>query len=373
MLTGGVCAKDGQLQAGDRLVSVNDESLEGVAHSVALQALKKPAGTVTFVILREIEEKDNINKNTKTKTTHPQQEKQPASRRNARNIIAKQERRPQPPVSPPLEVSENHPLLPPSDSPPPPPSFSPPPPPVLFDDEPVDEEDSLSSPLPVVPPPPSMSPTLKRFLTQEKETSGLVAVAPVPHVQEVRRKKTGTSRAAYEDKRTVLSRRQEPIDSDALSTEGSDDVFMSSHGSLAAEDQILEVVDSSDSSQNFSTPPPLLSIGLQGKGTANVAVPVPVRPVTVVTEPATPPVSQYSTSPPEETRRPVMDLASPPSEKNSFSAPVMGKRAEDRPFVIELQKKFRNLGVKVALDDQGNTIVAELSSFGLIAKEGNVR
>ena len=48
-----VCAQDGQLHIGDRLVSVNGVSLKGITHSMALQLLKKPMEIVTFVILRE--------------------------------------------------------------------------------------------------------------------------------------------------------------------------------------------------------------------------------------------------------------------------------------------------------------------------------
>ena len=53
LLSGMVCAQDGQLHIGDRLVSVNGVSLKGVTHSMALQLLKKPMELVTFVILRE--------------------------------------------------------------------------------------------------------------------------------------------------------------------------------------------------------------------------------------------------------------------------------------------------------------------------------
>ena len=53
LLSGMVCAQDGQLRIGDRLVSVNGVSLKGVTHSLALQLLKKPMEQVIFVVLRE--------------------------------------------------------------------------------------------------------------------------------------------------------------------------------------------------------------------------------------------------------------------------------------------------------------------------------
>ena len=43
--------KDGKLQKGDQLVSVNDQSLEGLTHGEAVEMLKNVNGTVKLVVL----------------------------------------------------------------------------------------------------------------------------------------------------------------------------------------------------------------------------------------------------------------------------------------------------------------------------------
>ena len=43
--------KDGKLQKGDQLVSVNDQSLEGLTHGEAVEILKNVNGTVKLVVL----------------------------------------------------------------------------------------------------------------------------------------------------------------------------------------------------------------------------------------------------------------------------------------------------------------------------------
>lgn len=52
---------------------------------------------------------------------------------------------------------------------------------------------------------------------------------------------------------------------------------------------------------------------------------------------------------------------------------VIGKRSDKAPFVIELEKRFRNLGIKVGSDHHGNILVTQVSPMGMIGKDGNIR
>ncbi|GFR01860.1 multiple PDZ domain protein [Trichonephila clavata] len=47
----GAAAKDGQLKPGDQILSVNDQSLEGLTHEEAVEVLKKVTGTVALSVL----------------------------------------------------------------------------------------------------------------------------------------------------------------------------------------------------------------------------------------------------------------------------------------------------------------------------------
>ncbi|GFY70414.1 multiple PDZ domain protein, partial [Trichonephila inaurata madagascariensis] len=47
----GAAAKDGQLKPGDQILSVNDQSLEGLTHEEAVEVLKKVTGTVVLSVL----------------------------------------------------------------------------------------------------------------------------------------------------------------------------------------------------------------------------------------------------------------------------------------------------------------------------------
>lgn len=58
---------------------------------------------------------------------------------------------------------------------------------------------------------------------------------------------------------------------------------------------------------------------------------------------------------------------------NQFVRPLIGRRHESRPFVIEFDKKYRSLGMSVSLDGQARLMVSEVSSFGLVGKDGNIR
>ena len=361
-----MCAKDGQLCAGDRLVSVNGDSLEGVAHSVALQVLKKPAATVRFVILRENEEPSG---------EHEMRRARVSAAARETDSPPKGDRQPELSQSPPPDASENHPLIPPPDSPqlppspselpPPPPSFSPPPPPVLFNDEPAEAGDSFAPPVPVVPPPPSMSPTLRRFLAREESESQLGVAAAKPGTRQM-----GTNPAPPRDLRETRKAdapfESESVGSGPLSAKESEEGFVLRQ-SVSTEPRAVEVVNSFTSHHDLANPPPLLPVGPEVKTAVIVKEPVPPGPVKPAagSTPSKPALKQYSNS--------LSEGASASLAMEPNSSFVTGRRAEDQPFAIELQKKFRNLGVKVARDAEGNVLVAELSSFGLVAKEGSVR
>ena len=60
-------------------------------------------------------------------------------------------------------------------------------------------------------------------------------------------------------------------------------------------------------------------------------------------------------------------------EASDSVKPVAGRRVENVPFVITYQKKFRSLGIKVDLSGEGKVTVTEVSSFGLVGKDGNIR
>eukprot|EP00794_Sanderia_malayensis_P009948 gene9948-10968_t len=66
------------------------------------------------------------------------------------------------------------------------------------------------------------------------------------------------------------------------------------------------------------------------------------------------------------------DEVNRPSLLNS-SLLTYGKRSEDQPFVIEYQRMFRGLGIKVMLDEEELVMISEISSSGLVHKDGNVR
>ena len=52
---------------------------------------------------------------------------------------------------------------------------------------------------------------------------------------------------------------------------------------------------------------------------------------------------------------------------------VLGTRSDTVPFVIELEKRFRNLGMKVESNKEGNVLVTKISPLGMIGKDGNIR
>lgn len=61
------------------------------------------------------------------------------------------------------------------------------------------------------------------------------------------------------------------------------------------------------------------------------------------------------------------------TELDAAPRPMIGKRHETRPFVIEYEKKYRSFGLSTCLDDKGKLVVSEVSSFGLVGKDGNIQ
>ena len=61
-----------------------------------------------------------------------------------------------------------------------------------------------------------------------------------------------------------------------------------------------------------------------------------------------------------------------PSRLNA-SLLIFGRRSDTRPFVIEYQRMFRGLGVKVLLDEEELVMITDISPSGLVGKDGNIR
>ena len=52
---------------------------------------------------------------------------------------------------------------------------------------------------------------------------------------------------------------------------------------------------------------------------------------------------------------------------------TFGQRSEVQPFVIEYQRMFKSLGIKVMLDEDEQVMITEISPTGLVGKDGNIR
>ena len=52
---------------------------------------------------------------------------------------------------------------------------------------------------------------------------------------------------------------------------------------------------------------------------------------------------------------------------------TFGHRSEIQPFVIEYQRMFKGLGIKVMLDKEEHVTITEVSPTGLAGKDGNIR
>ena len=451
-----VCAQDGQLHIGDKLVSVNGVSLKGVTHSMALQLLKKPMELVTFVILREglQTQVKATSTSTKSKTKSPLQNSPIMQDEKAHNESQSQlttkyadkmqseptssigsqldnesksfeesqespsvskddesadEQIPEvpctPPPSPLLEVDH---LLD-SDASMPPPSFSPPPPPLPAEDTSPSEDDLPISSIPIVSPPPDLSPRMKKFMEKDlfstddhketdsqeptrqglsQDTSSKINQASSP----------GNDTVTGWDLQSLLEACND------LNMYENDDVVTSKQSSIT-EVPLVPVA----SKQNLSSPQQsgLTSEtkiskkkDLEKMTERHLVIPVEsstdTHSLTIESGTDCQPGSKVSTSGLSEGDKDLKTLlkggdiskdlksstlsASPFHSKESSEReisddvkPVAGRRVENVPFVITYQKKFRSLGMKVDLSGEGKVIVTEVSSFGLVGKDGNIR
>ena len=454
-----VCAQDGQLQTGDKLVSVNGVSLKGVTHSMALQLLKKPMDVVTFVILREglqtpgkvtgsslnqsiaqtpaqnspiPQDRGELTEKLPS-TTEPVDEQQGAGQpvtfvpsqpedSESRDLLdtshespllkreeTAQEQVPEIPCSPPpspvLGVDD---LLD-GDVSIPPPSFSPSPPPVTSDVTSSNDHDLSLSSIPIVSPPPDLSPRMKDFMEQDlfnteddHETESEESI----HQEETLQESSCMLNSASSPRNdTVVGWDFESLleACNDLNSNESDDVFAfeqdrdteaqlapgNSKPKLSSPEWSQAKVSKTNDLEKLtekrsvvpvesSTDVQSLAVGsdnnlpsstgrnertIQGmtdkdKGLQTI---VKERAVTEELTSLTPPVS------------PLHSNDSSEREASDGVKPVAGRRVENVPFVITYQKKFRSLCIKVDLSGEGKVIVTEVSSFGLVGKDGNIR
>ena len=63
------------------------------------------------------------------------------------------------------------------------------------------------------------------------------------------------------------------------------------------------------------------------------------------------------------------------NEAPAFNTSLLtfGQRSEIQPFVIEYQRMFKSLGIKVMLDEEEQVMIAEISPTGLVGRDGNIR
>ena len=417
-----VCAQDGQLQTGDKLVSVNGVSLKGVTHSMALQLLKKPMDMVTFVILREgLQTRGKVTSSSLNQSiaqmpdqnspipqdrgdyteTLPSNTKledkgegQPVTfiasqlvDSESRDLLdtshesplvkreePAQEQAPELPCSPPpspvLGVDD---LLD-DDVSIPPASFSPPPPPV------TSSHDLPLSSIPIVSPPPDLSPRMKEFMEQDlfkseddHETGSQGSI----HQQETSQESDAMFNPASSprndefvgwDFESLLEACND------LNSHESDDGLTFDQGSVTETrstpgDSVVPVESTDVQPLAVGSVHDLFSSVARNKRTIHgltdndngLQTIVKQHDVTNELTSLTPPVSPLHFEGCSE-REPSDDVK-----------PVAGRRVENVPFVITYQKKFRNLGIKVDLSGEGKVIVAEVSSFGLVGKDGNIR
>ena len=418
-----VCAQDGQLQTGDKLVSVNGVSLKGVTHSMALQLLKKPTELVTFVILREGEDpqervsspvsewKSDLSSGqnyTLAQDSGTHGELSSSSRREEAKTLPcaekaifpsksqwsrelkKLESRDEPHSrsNEDRNIEEDIPELP-SSPPPPPlldaddllendlsialPSFSPPPPPVP---PPVDDVLPLS-PIPVVSPPPILSPRMKEFLEQDTfradrhESNNIQddEISPESSINQAcfRGNKTGTGW----DFQSLLDACND------LNTNENDDEFISGQTTSTEATSLSGNCKPSLPSETMKTKDTFSEKLLEtstgspaeesGHEQQNLDLEkLSAKPKFGVDKGLLSPVKGPNTK----------KMTTPSIIKHKIDVdvkPVAGRRDENVPFAIIYQKKFRNLGFKVDLTEEGKVIVSDVSSFGLVGKDGNIR
>ena len=470
LLSGMVCAQDGQLQIGDRLVSVNGVSLKGITHSMALQLLKKPMELVTFVILREgLEKQEKVSSaSSETKddsviqtSAIPQvnsmctesamtqasieHEGHPSMQTSALSGGSRVHSKiPEPikmdsverlhsvfkPVTS-LESPGNSeptncdrsgesssvnsddettpdepPALPCSPPPPPvvdaddlldadlsipspPPSFSPPPPPLAADMASSSEDELQVSSIQVVSPPPALSPRMKEFIEQDlfnTEEHQENSSEESAHSEEILLDSLSSLKQSSSSVAWDFQSLQKVVDFNM--TESKDDILASEHTSITESPLVSK--DSLVSSSPISTSQTVVAktSGLDNSIEPNVVHPVINKIGTSSHNDLASEQSRNKTPKPEPSeeknclqrkhlKENLTNAISPLlSKENGYGEtvqPVEGRRVENMPFAITYQKKFRSLGVKVGLSGEGKVTVTEVSSFGLVGKDGNIR
>ena len=471
-----VCAQDGQLHIGDRLVSVNGVSLKGVTHSIALQQLKKPMELVTFVILREgletqgktssasgsknesstqtssmsevgsvhiesngvslipksvdreawTEPKDNSSfqtspnsedsnictKTPKTsvidKTEKMQRVFSPSSSSESQQnncgtskisrlggvLSSDSEDETSPDKPPGLPCSPPPPPLLDIDDfldgdfsiPSPPPSFSPIPPP-LSEITPGREGALHALPLPSFSPPPSMKEFVEQDLFGPDQNLKNGSDDSEQHDQILPESSASLNQAGSPDGSDFQSLTR----SDDLSTSRKDYILSSEQCSLTEDPLMLteSLVSSSTlpaqsklRKTNDSDKGPKPDVSQVLSSSSKLDTPTPLAVNTNLT-------SKQSRNEPSKHDDKVLDRktlnddlpgsVSPlqsegTSERGKEDVkPIEGRRDETVPFVITYQKKFRSLGIKVDQTEDGKVTVTEVSSFGLVGKDGNIR
>ncbi|KAK3732220.1 hypothetical protein QZH41_015309, partial [Actinostola sp. cb2023] len=308
ILSGSVCDQDCQLLPGDRLVSLNGESLSNVPHSTALQTLKKPTECATLVVLRENNtEQKNTADNEESNTSIVQVHKATDSNKSTNS-----ENKPKPPHFSTTDSNKSTN----SENKPKPPHFS-------TDN---DRENHLENRLvttPVLPPFSSNLTLLNQPLPPEdepvEEDVEVKALLPKPIV-----------RTTAEDMATT------PL------------LYPSS------------LVHSETNEKDLDTP---IALMLENKTDDDVVSPKSAVVAMDTTSRDLGAIAVNQTL-----------VAMEMTELNTaeVSRPMVGRRHETRPFVIEFEKKYRSFGMTTSLDNQGRLVVAEVSSFGLVGKDGNI-
>ncbi|XP_022803374.1 uncharacterized protein LOC111340749 [Stylophora pistillata] len=428
--SGMVCAQDGQLQTGDKLVSVNGASLKGVTHSMALQLLKKPTEVVTFVILREgVDRQEKISsKKSESKsdlssgqdTTVVQEcgvHGEPSSSlkgeeaktlpcaEKAVSLGASQQSRESEKLGrsddsylgsdEDVNVEEDVPELPSSPPPPPlldvddflesdlsvaPPSFSPPPSPVP---KKIDYDLSLS-PIPVVSPPPDLSPRMKEFLEQDPfrtdhhESNRIKSI----EVNEISPESSSSKKKACSPgKGTGTSWDfQSLLDAcNDLNSDEKDDEFTSERTTSAEATSLSGNCKPGLPSKKMKTKDThsekLLetSTGSKKEGSGYEKR---LQDLDLEIFSAKPEFGVCKGPPSSVKGHHTKNITTPNTTEHKIGVdvkPKKGRRVENVPFAITYQRKFRNLGFKVDLTRERKVIVSDVKKIGLVGKDGNIR
>jgi hypothetical protein len=343
ILSDSVCEADGQLMPGDMLVSLNDENLANVPHSTALQILKEPNEQSTIVVLRE--------------DTIEQQGKEPGI--SNVSVVQIHKPRPEPPPKPPRKEeshivknyseqriqnnrsigadhftnnhtrSDKEQRLQPLD---------------------LDLQHDSSLELPQFPSEQTSYQSVPdiSFFLEEEEPEKEPLLVPVP---------------------TLPASREETVNEPLLSPNLSELNEEESRSRMKELQPLMSDLqtrqeDKSNNNDNNITIVPETVRKLQSKN---------VSPKSAVVVMDTINVCDAENEQPDKSVVAMEMTELKTAENSQLSRPLVGRRHETRPFVITFEKKYRSFGVGAGLDNKGRLVVAEVSSFGLVGKDGNIR